>query len=290
MDPGSVPDDLRGLTQTEEMLIARCCPIMRVLHLKGGQVGYGGHVVNVPQDITTIADALPRLAADVPIIVIRREGQEPGQHKDLHVRRARMQRALLWLVENNPYYRDIVLDSTALNQLPVDGQLRGLLATVGGGDSERDLGPRGEGDGEEGDAPEDTKSFMAPAGNSMLEDRAIEAALRRRARESRGSGADVPVNAWPGMEETALNEFKTTCLASMAFPALFPTGAGDPTDPARSRSVKPTDGMRHLLKFFRDGRYRFASHPRFPHWCQNMLERHRILSQAQVYLSQGTGP
>ena len=43
MDPGSVPAELQGLTQTEEMLIARCCPIMRVLHLKGGQLGYGIH-------------------------------------------------------------------------------------------------------------------------------------------------------------------------------------------------------------------------------------------------------
>ncbi|CAB1108899.1 unnamed protein product [Ectocarpus sp. CCAP 1310/34] len=131
MDPGSEPVELQGLTQTEEMLIAQCCPIMRVLHLKGGQLGYGGHVVNVAQDISTLAAALPRLAADVPIIIIRREGQEPGQHK--------------------------------------------------------------------------------------------------------------PV------------------------------------------------GMRHLLKYFRDGRYRFASHPRFPHWCQNMLERHRMLSQAQVYLKQNPG-
>ena len=97
---------------------------------------------------------------------------------------------------------------------------------------------------------------MAPVGISMLEDRAIEAALRRRARDS---GADVPVNACPGMEDTALNEFKTTGLASMAFSALFSRGTGDPTDPARCRSVKPTDGMRHRLKFFRDGTT--ASHP-----------------------------
>ena len=92
MDPGSVPPQLQGLTQTEEMLIARCNTIMRVLHLKGGQLGYGGHVVNVAQDVTTFAATLPRLAADVPIIIIRREGQEPGQHKDLHVRRAQCNR------------------------------------------------------------------------------------------------------------------------------------------------------------------------------------------------------
>ena len=35
---------------------------MRVIHLKGGQLGYGGHVVNVAQDITTFAATLPRLA------------------------------------------------------------------------------------------------------------------------------------------------------------------------------------------------------------------------------------
>ena len=98
MDPGSVPAELQCLTQTEEVLIARCCPIMRVLHLKIGQLGYGGHVVNVAQDITTFAATLPRLAADVPIIIVRREGQEPGHHKDLHVRRGRVQRALVWLL------------------------------------------------------------------------------------------------------------------------------------------------------------------------------------------------
>ena len=102
MDPGSVPAELQGLSQTEEMIIARCCPIMCIL-----QLGYGGHVVNVAQDITIFAATLPGLAADVPIIVIRREGQEPGQHKDLHVRRGRVQRALVWLIANNPYYRDM---------------------------------------------------------------------------------------------------------------------------------------------------------------------------------------
>ena len=29
MDPGSAPAEHQGLSQTEEMLIARCCPIMR---------------------------------------------------------------------------------------------------------------------------------------------------------------------------------------------------------------------------------------------------------------------
>ena len=115
----SVPAELLGLS-----------PIMRVIHLKGGQLGYGGHVVNVAQDITTFAATLPRLAADVPIIILRREGQEPGQHKDLHVRSVRVQRALIWLIANNPYHRDIVLNDTALSQLPVHTNVQPVGAHV----------------------------------------------------------------------------------------------------------------------------------------------------------------
>lgn len=38
MDPGEVPVDLRGLTQVEEMLIARGSPVIRVDRLKRGQI------------------------------------------------------------------------------------------------------------------------------------------------------------------------------------------------------------------------------------------------------------
>ena len=51
MIPSSVPPELQGLTQIEEMLIARALPIMRV-HIKpGGQRGYSGHCINLPQNV-----------------------------------------------------------------------------------------------------------------------------------------------------------------------------------------------------------------------------------------------
>ena len=34
MDPGTVPDLLKGLTQAEEMLLAKGCPVMRIYRLK----------------------------------------------------------------------------------------------------------------------------------------------------------------------------------------------------------------------------------------------------------------
>ena len=53
MDPKAVPQSLQNLSQVEEMLIARICPIMCVYRKHGGQRGYKGHVINFPQDIRT---------------------------------------------------------------------------------------------------------------------------------------------------------------------------------------------------------------------------------------------
>ena len=49
MVPSPVPCELQGLTQVEEMLIARALPIMRVYIKPGGQRGYSGHCVNLRQ-------------------------------------------------------------------------------------------------------------------------------------------------------------------------------------------------------------------------------------------------
>ena len=49
MDPGIVPPELTGLTQTE-MLISPIMPTS-VYCLPHGQYDYSGHVVNLPQNI-----------------------------------------------------------------------------------------------------------------------------------------------------------------------------------------------------------------------------------------------
>jgi hypothetical protein len=55
MIPSSVPHELQNLTQIEEMLIARALPIMRVYIKPGGQRGYSGHCINLPQNVTELA-------------------------------------------------------------------------------------------------------------------------------------------------------------------------------------------------------------------------------------------
>jgi hypothetical protein len=78
---------LPELSQAEEMLIALAMPIMKVYRLKGGQRGFKGNVINLPQDIAAMVQALPRLPRDLPMIVVRRHlSADPADYKDFQVR------------------------------------------------------------------------------------------------------------------------------------------------------------------------------------------------------------
>lgn len=75
MDPGDVTSNLSELTKTEQTLMSRGVPIMRVFKLKGHQTGYTGHIINSVQDIATSLRKLPRSSADLGtnVVVVRRE-------------------------------------------------------------------------------------------------------------------------------------------------------------------------------------------------------------------------
>ena len=120
MDPGIVPEQLKGLTQVEEMLISRVCPIMRIYRKHGGQRGYKGHVLNLPQDVQSFLNRLPSQVADLPVLVVRRHGADET-HRDFTVRRHRVLDAILWLKTNNPFFKDIEIDRAVINSLPENG-------------------------------------------------------------------------------------------------------------------------------------------------------------------------
>lgn len=106
MIPSAVPNELMGLTQVEEMLIARALPIMHIYVKRGGQRGYSGHCVNLPQNITELAHFLPRFPKDLSIIIIKTKGSNDSS-KNLIVRRKAVENAINWLLKLNPHYADV---------------------------------------------------------------------------------------------------------------------------------------------------------------------------------------
>ena len=106
MLPGDWPLCLEDLTQVEEMLITRACPVMCVYRKHGGQRGYRGHVLNLPQDVQGFVDTLPRHVADIPVLLVGRQGVD-NTHADFRVCREQVLNALQWLQANNRFYHDI---------------------------------------------------------------------------------------------------------------------------------------------------------------------------------------
>jgi len=104
------------------MLISRIIPIMSIYRLPHGQYGYSGHILNLPQDVASFVNTLPRSPTTLDIVIVRKQGVNQT-HRDFRVRRAVVLRALQWLVVNNKYYNDVVIDSNTLEMLPVDGHL-----------------------------------------------------------------------------------------------------------------------------------------------------------------------
>ena len=216
MNPGPVPAELQDLTQVEELLISAVMPMMILYKLPHGQLGYSGHIVNLPQDVSSFASSLPWLPFELDVVLVRREGAG-GSHKDIPVRWSRVLGALTWLKENNIYFRDIPLNHTALAQLPQDGDCSGLSTVT--------LEAQ-EGDEEITDVSDDLYNAFLPGSFVPVTHRKeTEREIVQQAVSQAGSSAQP--FPWPQVSSTPINEFQTVGYMTLAFPSPFPTGAAD---------------------------------------------------------------
>ena len=258
---------------------------MRVYIKPGGQRGYSGHCINLPQNIKTLATSLPRYPKDLSMIIVKVKARN-NTFKGVTVRRQKVHDALLWLIRNNPQYSDIEIDEQALNILPNNGVPSELLSLetdedIISGDSEQDLGPPTDNPSEDTVYNESTdmSSFLPVGEQQEQELNAVRNQL----------SGDEPMS-WPTVKDQPLNEYQTPYLATMAFPTLFPGGKGDPTNQALTKDVPLAERVKHFAEKV-NGKwvYRFASHPRFSYWAFNMIQRKRTLQQSGIFLKQNPG-
>jgi len=131
MDPGVVPDELKGLTEIEEMLIAQVFTVMTVYRLRGGQTGYRGSVINFLQDVQEFTNKLPRNSSSLEVLIVRRQSEkDTSSYRDFNVRRERVAKALVWLKQNNSFYNEIIIDNDILKSLPENGNIINLLPQI----------------------------------------------------------------------------------------------------------------------------------------------------------------
>jgi hypothetical protein len=104
------------------MLIARIYPLMTVYTVRGGQRKGSKHVINFPQNVSRLANVLPQLPVDMPLIV-RRANLTEDKYYDFRVRRRKVEEALVWLKANNKWYQHVTISEERLSQLPMDDNL-----------------------------------------------------------------------------------------------------------------------------------------------------------------------
>ena len=111
------------------MLISQILPVMSIYRLPQGQFRCSGHIINRPQNISEFATVVPRRPGDLDLILLKK-GDSPISLRDLRVCRSVVVNALLWLKQNNKYYRKIIIENDALKLLPEDGQLTHLTTVM----------------------------------------------------------------------------------------------------------------------------------------------------------------
>jgi len=215
MDPGDVPEELKGLSEIEEMLIAQVFTVMTVYRLRGGQNGYKGNVINFPQDVQEFTNRLPRHPSSLDVLVVRRQSaNDPTAFRDFNVRRKR-----------------VAEDGSVVQLLPhlQDDQ----IIEENPGDGEND---------------EDTISstFVPSIPNTRREGIAINETLDRIQNNNH------PL-IWPEIDGSPINEFQTPGYMAKAFPTLHPYGQADLRS-ERPRDIKPAEYFKHLM-WYKDGRF-----------------------------------
>jgi len=115
---------LPRLSQVQEMLIARVHVIQKVYWLQNHAYGYKGNVLNVEQDLTSLATrlgSLPLRVNQLPIVIIcmpiqgPQQGDGPLEYIDFRVHRRYIFHWLRWLLRTSKAYENVGIDSDALN-------------------------------------------------------------------------------------------------------------------------------------------------------------------------------
>ena len=127
---------------------------------------------------------------------------------------------------------------------------------------------------------------------SAVEEEQEEDSVHREGTEA----MDVELHAGPQpiveqneIGDRPVDDFNGVGLLAKSYPVLFPFGVGDVTCALdRRHDVTFSEAIKHYVKLFdvRRGCYHFAPHHRFLHHIQDIDERHRIQSQASVFVKQ----
>jgi len=184
-------------------------------------------------------------------------------------------------------YADINISEDNLLSLPVEDSVYFDLQVVDGNTADTSQSS------DDDDHEDDHLGNNVPPGLEQEADDIIDSVLHTSIINHQDSKTELDlmkeaIIEWPKRGEVPNDERNTSFLLSGSFPTLFPCSRGDVTYNGRVLDVSLNEAIKHYIKYYDTStrRYPFAEHATFLHYVQNMDERHRINSQASVYINQ----
>ena len=114
-----IPPELSQLNEVELRLLSRRIPFMKIVALpKGKQKAIHGPAVNVPTQLDTICNLLPRLPNECEIIPMKLKRRLCYKSHYMYdsVHPQNIIDALKWLIQNNKHYSDVKLNNNWANK------------------------------------------------------------------------------------------------------------------------------------------------------------------------------
>ena len=141
----------------------------------------------------------------------------------------------VWFKQNNPLYKEIIIDQSRLNELHAYMNINVSLRFIYDSQSmDRDKGPA-----EQNEEQVETSSFMLEKFSQPIEE------SLKQSLECNVLGKYIDIGSVP------FNEFSTQCLGALGIPSLFSYGQGDPTSNKTIHDIssKETESFAQSLVF-----------------------------------------
>ena len=214
------------LNELECRLIAPRLAFQKIFQApRGGQLKITGNVVNVPADVNSTVNMLPRLPDETGTIKVqlKRRLQYKSSALSLNIRPHKVMQAAAWLVNTSPLYEGegITIDQNWLRSLPVSAdETCGSIETQNDADNETTSNiPDDQWSEDEAEIPAGTTDSMLTTSDFVSDNEKQEI-----------------YNFAPGAGNKPLSVFRDQFSEEMAYPGIF-LGQKRPDDKERLRNV-----------------------------------------------------
>ena len=214
------------LNELECRLIAPRLAFQKIFQApRGGQLKITGNVVNVPADVNSTVNMLPRLPDETGTIKVqlKRRLQYKSSALSLNIRPHKVMQAAAWLVNTSPLYEGegITIDQNWLRSLPVSAD-----ESCGSIETQNDAGNETTSNIPDDQWSEDEAEIPAGTTDSMLTSSDFVSDNEKQ----------EIYNFAPGEGNKPLSVFRDQFSEEMAYPGIF-LGQKRPDDKERLRNV-----------------------------------------------------